>query len=108
MNRIQLACLALTASAFVLAGLLLATLPNRLDQQANAALVVSRDSITAMTARTQPDQDSVFIIENNSQKLLIYTVDLGRRRIEPAQSIDLNTLFNTGGGAPAPSGRQPR
>lgn len=106
MNRIQLACLALTASAFVLAGLLLASLPN---QHANAALVVSRDNITAMTARTQIDQDSVFIIENNSQRLLIYSLDLGRRRIELADAIDLNALFNTGGGPAGGAGaRQPR
>ncbi|MCE9589624.1 MAG: hypothetical protein K8S99_03775 [Planctomycetes bacterium] len=112
MNRIQLACYGLTASAFVLAGLLLSAIPGRFEETANAVpMVVNRDNITAMTARARVNEDALFLIENNSQKLVIYTLNLTKRRLELAAKIDLNQMFGaprSGGGEGPGGGRVPR
>lgn len=104
MNRIQLACYGLTASAFVLAGLLLSALPAHMEPSAEAALVVSRDNITAMTARTRDKEEALFVIENNSQRLLIFTLDIGKRRLERAHAQDLTQIFRSS--APAGGGNR--
>jgi len=102
MNRIQIACYGLMASAFVLAGLLVSALP-RLENQAQAQLVVNRDNITLMTARSRLNEQALFVIENNSQRLLIYTLDIGRRRLNLAQGLDLATAFASGAAPGAPA-----
>ncbi len=94
MNRIQLACFGLLTSAFVLSGILLSVLPARLEPRANAeSLVVSRDNFTIMTAKTRQNEESLFVLENSSQKMIVYSVDLGRKRIEPSGVADLAKVF---------------
>ncbi len=73
MNRIQLACYALTASAFVLAGLL--TL-NHQPNEAQASEVITQQGFTLMTALTAEDEESLFILNNSSGNLLVYTQEL--------------------------------
>lgn len=105
MNRIQLACYGLLTSAFVLSGILLGVLPSRLEPRADAdSLVVSRDNFTIMTAKTRANEESLFVLENSSQKLIVYSVDVGRKRIEPAGVADLAKLFGSQGGEKSDKG----
>jgi hypothetical protein len=79
MNRTQLACYAMLASSFVLGGLLISRLPSA--PAAHAEEVVSKDTITAMTAATKAGEEALFVLDNNSQMLLIYRLDLGKKRL---------------------------
>lgn len=106
MNQTQLACYSLLASAFVLAALLLVRIEDRFAVPAHAGEVVSRDAFTLLTARTEQDEESLFIIDNTTQRMLIYRADVGRRRIELAvPPVDLSDLFNLAGGPGGPGGR---
>lgn len=100
MTAIQKACYILTASAVVLAALLLAAVQERFIPAAQATpLIVSRESLTMMTARTRVNQESLFVLDNASQKLLIYDLDVAKQRMNLAGFIELGQLFaaNTGG-----------
>jgi hypothetical protein len=99
MNRIQLACYGLLTSAFVLSGILMSMLPSRLEPRADAdSLVISRDNFTIMTAKTRANEESLFVLENTSQKLIVYSVDLGKKRMEVAGIGDLAKVFGTQAG----------
>jgi len=100
MNRIQTACFALLASAFLLAGILIV----RVDQKAaqNAALadqVISQPSFTMMTSRTRGEGDqseeSLFILDNNSGALLVYTPNVGRKQLQWVRTIKMSELFGS-------------
>jgi hypothetical protein len=107
MTRIETACYCLIASAFVLTGFLLMRV-SAMPNTAEAALVISRDNFTLLTAKTRDSEESLFVINNSTDRLLIYTLDLGRKRIELSGGADLAELFNRGGGGDdsAPRGRR--
>ncbi|MBI1336002.1 MAG: hypothetical protein GC164_03465 [Phycisphaera sp.] len=99
MTRIETACCCLLASAFVLSGLLLASLSGRLTPQAHAELVVNRDNFTILTARTSQNAESLFVLDNMSEKLLVYKTDIVRKQLKFADVIDLaQTQPDTGTG----------
>jgi hypothetical protein len=120
MNRIQVACYCLMASAFVLAGLLVAAVSGGgFTPRAEAGLVVSHTNFTVMTARTRVDEEALFVLENTSGKLLIYSVDVAHNRIAlNFPPVDLGQLFTQalgptappagGGGSTPGGGRTPR
>jgi uncharacterized membrane protein YgcG len=93
MKRIDLAGYVLIACAFVLAGLLAVSLQGRMTPSANAELVVSKDSLTLMTARTRSNEESVLVLDNASERLMVYSVDVPRNRIDLAGSLDLRREF---------------
>ncbi len=95
MTRTQLACYSLMASAFLLAGLLIVNLPDRLAPQANAAMVLNKDTLTLLTARTRSDEEALFVLDSLNAKLLIYRLDIGKKQIELAGTADLTQLFET-------------
>ena len=101
MNRTQMASYSLLASAFVLTGLLIVKMQG-VDflPKAHADQVVTKANITAMTARSRNDEEALFILDNVSQKLLIYKIRLVGRagRIELARSLDLANAFGNKGG----------
>ena len=97
MTRIETACYALIASAFILAGLLLVQVSGR-PNTADASLVISRDNFTLLTAKTRSNEESLFIINNATNRLLIYRLDLARKRIELSGGADLADLFSRGAG----------
>lgn len=97
MTRIETACFGLIASAFILAGMLLMQV-SAMPNTAEASMVISRSNFTLLTAKTRSNEESLFVINNASDRLLIYTLDLGRKRIELSGSADLAELFNRGGG----------
>lgn len=100
MTRMQLACVFLIASAAVLGGLLVSRLGDlgRLESQARANIVSSKGAYTFLTAQARAGDDAMFVIDNFSSQMLIYSVDVNRKRMELAQSIDLNRLFAGGPG----------
>ena len=100
MTRIQLACFFLLASAFVLGGLLL-TRTQTLTSQAEAGLVISQQGLTVMTAQTRDGEEALFVIDDASQMLLIYIVDIARERIELSHVENLRPMLQ----APARGGR---
>ncbi len=97
MNRIQLACCFLIASAFVLAGLLITSLPMSATPLAQAGVVLNKETLTLMTAQTRKDEEALFILDNLNEKLLIYRIDLVKKQLELAGAADLPVLFSEGG-----------
>ena len=98
MNRIQLACYSLIASAFVLAALLMVQIQHRqltIEQQADAAMVINRDTFTIMTAQTKDDEEALFVLDNLSQKLMVFKYDEKKKSVRILQDgvIDLAALF---------------
>ncbi len=93
MNRTQTACYALLASAFVLAGLLLVTVTERHATPVQADQVVADGGITFLTAQTRTGQESLFVLANATGILNVYTLDVGRQRLDLAGSRSLNQLF---------------
>lgn len=105
MTRIETACFGLIASAFILAGMLIvqvASMPNT----AEAGLVITHNNFTLLTARTRSNQESLFVINNITRRLLIYKLDLGRKRIELAGGADLTEYFNRGSSGGGDSNRR--
>ncbi len=93
MNRIQLACYGLIASAFVLTAILLVQLDARFTSEADAALVIARENFTLLTARTRQNEEALFVLDNANERLLIYRLDLGKQALLPAGAFSLPTLF---------------
>ena len=78
MNRLQLACYCLIASAVVLTGLLLSS-TGRILPRAEAELVINKGNLTVLTARSASDEEAMFVLDNVTQRLLVYTLDLRGR-----------------------------
>ena len=74
MDRTKLACFSLLASAFVLAALLIVRLPAILPV-AQATMVDDQDRFTVMTVQTRATQESLFVIDQANEKLLVYDLD---------------------------------
>lgn len=105
MDRIRLACYGLIASAFVLAGLLFVSLDGRLNSTAEADMVIARENFTLMTALTRDGEESLFVLDNTTGKLLIYTLNLGRKQLELGANVNLVDVFNRGAGGAGGGGR---
>lgn len=103
MNRIQLACYSLIASAFLLAGLLVAQLGNPLGAPAHAEMVLARDNFVLMTALTRSGEEALFVLDNNTGRLVIYRLDISKRELELAGGVDLPAIF--GGASSVGGGR---
>jgi hypothetical protein len=97
MTRTETACYGLIASAFILAGMLLVQLSS-MPNNAEAALVIARDNFTLLTAKTRTDEESLFIINNFTDRLLVYKLDLAHNRLDLAGGADLSGIFATRGG----------
>jgi hypothetical protein len=98
MKRIEIACYALLASAFILAGMLISSLNQRggILPTADATMVISRGDLTLMTAKTKNSEEALFVLDNYSKRLSIFTVDMAKNRMELAISpIKLEALFKT-------------
>lgn len=97
MNSIQTACFALLASAFLLAGILVV----RIDQksQANTAQadqVITQTGFTMMTAVTrggQGGEESLFVLDSNRGVLIVYTANVGNKRLNPTAAIKMADIF---------------
>lgn len=93
----QLACYALIASAFVLSGLLVIQLQPQ-PSEAEAGMVIKDNNFSVLTARTADDEEALFVLDNTSQRVLIYTQDIARKRLELVGQADLGRMFGAAGG----------
>lgn len=103
LSRVQLAGCCLAASAFVLAAMLIASLAGRfapLTQHARADMVQTADDYVLLTALTRSNEESLFVIDNRQQKILVYRTDVSRERMTPYIIEDIDTIFSR-----RPSGR---
>ena len=107
MNRIELACYSLIASAFILSALLIYNLQTRMDAQANAGVVLNRDNVTLLTARvrggTNKPDEALFVLSNLQQRIVVYRVD--EKGFGPVGTIDLSNMFVDNGGMKVNVGR---
>lgn len=97
MTRIETACFGLIASAFILAGILIVQI-SAMPNTAEASLVITRDNFTLLTARTRNGEESLFVVNNNTSRMLIYTLDIARKRIVLSGGADLTEVFSRGSG----------
>jgi hypothetical protein len=103
MDRMKLSFFSLLASAFVLAGLLVVRMP-RVLPTAQATMVDDQDRFSLMTAITRTNQESLFVIDQANEKLLVYDMNpagAGPNTVgvlDFQTALDLRTAFNTGGG----------
>lgn len=98
MNNTKFACIALLASAFVLAGFLLVQIDRNstgdlLSQEAQADQVIVQAQFSLMTARTSNGNESLFVLDNNRGVLLIYKPNFGRKSLDPVTTIQMKELF---------------
>lgn len=94
MNRTTLACYSLLASAFVLAAILFVQIQSSsILPQAHAGMVVSNPPINAMTLRARKGEEVLCILENASQRLLIYRTDISRKQLRLMKNIKLSQAF---------------
>ena len=91
MTRIQLACCALLTSAFVLAGLLISQLS---VSAARADQVINEGGLTFLTANTQSNEESLFVIDNITARLIVVRADVNKNRLEVLARQDLAGLFD--------------
>ena len=107
MTRIETACYALLAAAFVLAGILVVQLNARFTAEAQASLVIARDNFTLMTARTRQNEEALFVLDNSNGRLLIYRLNLAGRRkqLERVGAFHVEALFKKGSAGGAGRGR---
>ncbi|MBL4700414.1 MAG: hypothetical protein JKX85_04075 [Phycisphaeraceae bacterium] len=108
MNRTTQACYALLASAFVLAAILLIQLQSHdILSQAQASMVIHDTPVSAMTLKSRNGEEVLCILEDTSQRLLIYRTDLTRNQLRLVQNVNLARIFgniaascgSTGGGS---------
>ena len=93
MTRIETACYALLASAFVLGGLLLYSAGGIFEQKAQAEMVIAQQSFSLMTAQTREGEEALFVLDNSTGALIVYRLNVGRKRLELATAIDLNQVL---------------
>jgi hypothetical protein len=101
MNRTEFACYALLVSAFLLGGMLIVQIQSNgpLTSTAQAEMVLTSGDMTVMTARTKDDEEALFVLDNVSQELHIYTLDLAKKRLRRNESIRMSRIFgNRDGG----------
>jgi len=112
MERMHTAHYLLLASAFVLAAMLVTRIQDHgvsFLPEARAAMVEKDGGLVMMTARTQDDEESLFVIDSSSQALLIYRTRVGTTpRLELAQRVSLARLFRLPSGPAAGAARAPQ
>lgn len=96
------ACCGLLVSAFVLGGLLIARVGDLLENRAEAAMVIARDDFTLLTAKSRNAEEALWVLDNNTGRLLIYTFD--GRQVELHVSEDVSQMFGQRSGGNAPGG----
>jgi hypothetical protein len=110
MKSTQLACYALLASAFILGGLLLTNVKGALlAEQARAHMVINRQNFTVMTTLTRANEEAVFVLNNMTNRLLIYTLNVARNELVLVGNEDMARQFSFPAAGARPAGaRTPR
>ena len=109
MNRTTLACYSLLASAFVLAAIVFVQIQSSsILPQAQASMVVSNPPINAMTLKARNGEEFLCILENASQRLLIYRTDVARKQLRLMKNIKLSDAFGRVSGGSNTGSHTPR
>jgi len=95
MNRTQLACYGLIASAFVLAGLIVFQTPAALESAAEAGLVVQQDDVTLITAQmpAKGNSEVLYVLDTRSEQLMVYLLNGSKKSIEPIATMNVADAF---------------
>ena len=97
LSQTHLVCYGLIASACLLTAALVVQMDDKqILPTAQAELVLNADNLTFLTTQTQPNEEALFVLDNVNEKLLIYSLDVARKRLELVGSEDLKTLFAGG------------
>ena len=97
MRRTELACYGLLASALLLAGMLVVQLQSggSLTPSANAEMTLTRGDLTVMTARTKDNEEALFVMDNITQELHVFTLDFSKKRLKRNVTKRLDRIFGT-------------
>ena len=93
MTNSQYIQFALIACAFVLT----IAVVSKLAPPAAADQVLTRDQLTVLTAQTSANDESLFIIDTISGKMVIYRPRVDRKKLEAVEGIEMRKLFDEGG-----------
>ncbi len=95
MTRTQLACYALTASAFILAALIVVQVVPRLESPALGQYVLTEDNITLLTTQGIGGNDYIYMLDKRNERLVAYT-QRANGEIERIGLVDLREQFSQG------------
>jgi len=104
MNRIQIACYTMLATAFVLTSLILLQASRLIESRAHAEMVVNKDAVTMISTQYQGDSELVYILDSRSGRLFAYMLNPNSRTIDLMATADMTREFGgaqRGGGTPA-------
>lgn len=83
MTRTRLACYCLLASAFILAALVLVQASRYVDNTARADQVVTKDTVTMITASShRADSEIIYVLESEQRMLMAYMLDPNREVLQ--------------------------
>lgn len=91
----RLACYFLIASAFILSGLLLTNSRDFFENPADAAMVIAKDDVTLMTAKTRNGEESLFVLDNRNERIFVYRVDVNRNEMNLVGLQNLAEIFGS-------------
>jgi hypothetical protein len=95
MTRTQLACYALTASAIILAALIVVQVVPRLESPALGQYVLTEDNITLLTTQGIGGNDYIYMLDKRNERLVAYT-QRANGEIERIGLVDLREQFSQG------------
>lgn len=110
MKTHQTAFWLLTASAIILAAVLIPRVMDRMTSPAHAQMVVTKDNMTVLTARATVDSEVVCVLNSTDEVLIGYITDLSGKTIRPVATLDVGAEFQArmrAGGGRGPN-RAPR
>lgn len=100
MKRQNIAFYALSASAFVLAGLIFTQFSHRLERQAVAEMVVNDEGISMLTTQYRTDSEVLYLLDGRRGVLVAYMLDVNQRTIQPLPGGTMNIAGAFGGVGP--------
>lgn len=97
MNRVQMACYSLLASAFILAALVFVQASRLADNRAHAEMTITKGTVTMLSTQSwQADTELVYVLDSRSGVLMCYTLEPNRKIIEllPGGALHVPTAFD--------------
>lgn len=106
-NRTELAGYTLLASAFVLTAILFVQVSQYSGNEAHAEMVARSGSVTMLTTNLRSEEDLVYLLDSQSQQLLVYKLDATRHEIQLMSNgkKDIGALFGNNSGRPNSNNR---
>ena len=89
MNRTELACYALIASAFILGALVLVHADRLADNAAYAEMVVHKDQYTVLSSQIDAAREVVYILDSRTERLNAYALNPTTKVVELLDSMDV-------------------